>query len=167
MSHLNKRILTINAFLAIAVAWLLLHPHAAMADSNDQSAFSMSVPSIRSVSAGTGTMIFTPDLTQILAGWTTSQDLATTVSSNVDWVLTISGSQSNWTGPWSKPVGDIYWKYGAGDYAALTILQATVTSGGPVEEGDYPISLKVALDLVTDEPGEYSYSYIVIELTAP
>jgi hypothetical protein len=112
-------------------------------------------------------MIFTPVLSELLAGWTTPQDLNTTVSTNVDWVLTIMGSQSNWTGPWLKPVGDIYWKYGAGDYAALTTLSANVTTGGPVEGGSYPISIKIALDLVTDVPGEYSYTYIVIELTAP
>ncbi|MCX6646881.1 MAG: hypothetical protein NTY09_11110 [bacterium] len=166
MSHFSKRILTILVFLAIATGGLLLHPYAVWA-ANDQSAFSMSVPSVSSITAGSGTMFFTPVLSELLAGETTPQDLGLTVSTNVDWVLTITGSQATWTGPWSKPVGDIYWKYGAGDYAALTTSPAEVTTGGPVEEGDYPVSIKIALDLVTDEPGEYSYTYIVIELTAP
>ena len=166
MSHLIKRTLIILIFLAVFAGGLLLLPLTVWAE-NDQSAFSMSVPTVSSVTAGSGTMIFTPDLAQILAGETTPQDLDVTVSTNVDWELTITGSQATWTGPWSKPVGDILWKYGAGDYAALTTSSASVATGGPVEDGSYPISIKIALDLVTDIPGEYSYTYIVIELTAP
>ena len=167
MNRMNKKIPIVRVFLIAAAMWLMLHPYPLRAESNDQSNFSMTVPEVRSVTAGSAMMVFTPDLTQILNGETTPQNLDTTVSTNVDWVLTIRGSQSNWTGPWSKPVGDIFWKYGAGDYTALTTLSADVTSGEAVDGGSYPISIKIALDLVADEPGEYSYQYIVIELTAP
>jgi hypothetical protein len=125
------------------------------------------VPGIRSVYVGSGTLIFAPDVIQVLEGWTTPQTLDTTVSANEDWALTITGSQGAWTGPWAKPVGDIYWKYGAGDYAALTTSSANVMTGGPVDNGSYHIDFKIALDLVTDMPGNYSYSYIVIEISAP
>jgi len=167
MSHPIKRILTILVFLAVSTAGILLLPQTVWADSNDQSAFSMTVPSIRTVAVGSGTMFFTPGLPEILAGETTPQDLELTISTNDDWELTIAGSQSNWTGPWSKPVEDIFWKYGAGDYASLTTTPASVTTGGPVDAGDYPISIKIALDLVADAPGGYSYTFILIELTAP
>jgi hypothetical protein len=166
MSHSARRHLATLTLLAIA-AYLLIPIPAVLAASQDDSAFSMTVPGVRSLSVDTNTIYFTPDVTQLLAGWTTEETLITTVNANVDWVLTITGSQSNWTGPWSKPVGDIYWKYGAGDYAALTTLAANVATDGPVDGGSYPISFKIALNLAIDVPGEYSYQYVVLELAAP
>ena len=167
MTHQKNMKQAIRIILVATMVWMILYPPEARGDTSDTPAVSMTVPSVRSVSASTATMVFTPGLTEVLAGWTDPQDLDTTVSANVDWVMTITGSQANWTGPWLKPVGDIYWKYGAGSYAALTTSSVDVVSNGPVDGGIYTLSLKIALDLLTDEPGAYSYSYVVIELTAP
>jgi hypothetical protein len=166
VDHVRNRALIVRAGLAVAAALLLILPSSVRAE-DDQSDFSMTVPGVKAITIESGTLIFAPDLTQLLDGWTTVEILDATVSANEDWLLTIRGSLDNWTGPWLKPVGDIYWKYGAGDYAPLTTSSVDVTTGGPVNSGSYSLDFKIALDLETDTPGNYSYTYVTIELTAP
>jgi hypothetical protein len=166
MNYSSDRIFGMRACLALIAALLLIFP-AGVGAEEDQSGFSMSVPGVKSITIESGTLIFAPDLNQLLDGWTTVEALDATLSSNEDWLLTISGSQATWTGPWSKPVGDIYWSYSAGDFTALTTSSAEVTSGAPVADGSIQIDFKIALDLGDDIPGNYSYTYVVLELTAP
>ena len=166
MNYSSDRIFGMRARLALIAALLLIFP-AGVGAEDDQSAFSMSIEGVRAITIESGTLIFTPDLTQLLAGWTTVEPLDSTLSSNEDWLLAIRGSQATWTGPWLKPVGDIYWSYGAGGYTALTTSSADVTSGVPVANGAVQINIKIALDLGDDIPGNYSYTDIVLELTTP
>ena len=166
MNYSSDRIFGMRACLALIAALLLIFP-AGVGAEEDQSGFSMSIPGVKSITIESGTLIFAPDLPQLLAGWTTVETLDATVSGNEDWFLAIRGSQAGWTGPWLKPVGDIYWSYGAGDYTALTTSSEDVTSGAPVADGSVQIDFKIALDLGDDKPGNYSYTYVVLELTTP
>ena len=166
MNHPCNRISGMAACLASIVALLLIFPAGVRAE-EDQSGFSMSIEGVRAITIDSGTLVFTPDLAQLVAGWTTVETLDSTLSSNEDWLLTIRGSSATWTGPWLKPVGDIYWSYGAGGYTALTTSSADVTSGVPVANGAVQINIKIALDLGDDTPGNYSYTNIVLELTTP
>lgn len=153
--------------LIIAVVILLVLCPAAYAEPEDDSAFSMGVPGVRSLTLEQSNIQFGPDALQMLDGWTHQGVLIAWVNANVDWVLTIRGSKELWEGPWQKPVSDIYWKYGGADYESLGMLSAYVASGGPCIKYTCPIYFNVMLDLERDVPGEYYYAYILFELSAP
>jgi len=170
---------TAHLTFILAIAIMLFCIPAAYAEPEDESDFTMSVPGVRSLTIDPDSLRFDPDLDQITRGYTDEEVVIATVSANVGWVLTITGSAQVWEGPWQKPVGDIYWKYGGGEagsigtdsgvagYQSLTTLSAVVVSGGPCNQHTYPISFGVKLDIEKDVPGEYYYAYIVFELTTP
>ena len=163
----NNRRVTILKNLIIAVVMLLVLCPAAHAESEDDSGFSMGVPGVRSLTLEDNNIQFEPDTLQMLDGWTHQEVLIARVNANVDWVLTVRGSDEYWEGPWQKPVSDIYWKYGGLDYESMSTQNATVASGGPCNQNTYPIHFKVMLDLESDVPGDYYYEYVVFELSAP
>ena len=162
----NRRVAKLKQ-LIIAIVILLVFCPSAYADPVDDSGFGMSVPGVRSLTLEQDNLQFEPDILQFLDGWTHQEVLIARVNANVDWVLTIRGSDELWEGPWEKPVTDIYWKYGGGEYASLDTQSAYVASGGPTNQQAYPIHFKIKLDLEWDVPGEYYYEYVIFELSAP
>jgi hypothetical protein len=177
MRHKNNIRTTILTRLILAAAVLIICSPAAYADPEDESDASISVPGIRSLTLEQNSLHYEPNINQMLEGWTEQQVLITRVSANVNWVLNIRGSDEFWEGPWDKPVGDLYWKYGGGSgssvsrsdagYQPLGTQPTEVASGGPCNQRTFPIHFRVKLDLETDVPGEYYYTYVVIELTMP
>lgn len=167
MIQTNNRRIAILKQLIIAVVILLVLCPAAYAEPEDDSAFSMGIPGVRSLTLEQENIQFEPDAIQMLDGWTHQEVLIALVNANVNWVLTVRGIKELWEGPWQKPVSDIYWKYGGGDYESLGTQSAHVASGGPCNPATYPIYFKIMLDLESDVPGVYYYAYIVFELSAP
>jgi hypothetical protein len=168
MGHTKNLSTAILIQSIIAVAIVLLWSPAARSGPEDDSDFSVSVPGVRLLTLERDSIRFEADILQIVDGWTNEEMLVARVSANVDWVLTVRGSEELWEGPWQKPVSDIYWSYGGGEYRPLSSTEsAQVVAGGLSKEAGYPIELKVKLDLEKDVPGEYYYSYLVVELTAP
>jgi hypothetical protein len=158
----------IKKLLLPAIIILLLWSPAARSGPEDDSDLSMSVPGVRLLTLERDTISFEPGILEMVDGWSNEEVLTARVSANVDWVLTIKGSEALWEAPWDKPVSDIYWSYGGGEYVPLSSTQsAQVVAGGLSKEAAYPIKLKVMLDLEKDVPGKYYYSYLVVELTAP
>lgn len=167
-SHIsNKRRVAILKQLFFSVVILFAFCPAVLADPVDDSGFSMGVPGIRSLTLDQNNIHFEPDIRQMVDGWTHQEVLIARVNANVDWVLTVRGSDDLWDGPWEKPVTDIYWKYGGGEYASLDMQSMYVASGGPTNHQAYPIHFKVKLDLALDVPGDYYYEYVIFELSSP
>jgi hypothetical protein len=132
-----------------------------------QSGFSLVVSEVRSLSIDSGSSYLSPGAAEILAGWTQEHSTDITISSNTEWVLSIRGASPTWDGPWAKPVGDVYWSCNGSDYMPLSTDPAQVCLGGPSDHRPYPINFKVHLDPLKDIPGDYRYTSIVLELTAP
>ena len=153
--------------LIIAVVILLVFCPSVHAEPEDESGFGMSVPGVRMLTLEQENIEFDPDILQFLDGWTHQEVLIARVNANVTWVLTVRGSDDLWEGPWDKPVTDIYWKYGGGEYASLGMQSAYVASGGPCNQLTYPIHFKVKLDLAFDVPGDYHYEVVIFELSSP
>ena len=153
--------------LIAATAILIFFAMPSSAEPEDDSDFSMRITDVRMLTLDRNTVSFEPGITEILEGWSKHELVNTHVSANVPWVYTINGTKETWEGPWEKPVTDIYWKYGGMEYASLTISPAIVATGGPCNNQAYPIHFKIKLDIGQDIPGEYFYSYILFELTAP
>lgn len=88
------------------------------------------------------------------------------VSSNEDWQVTVQGS--NWSGPKSKPVGDLNWKSNYttmgtmdtvntyhGSWNSLTTSSVPVASGSPGKGGQFILDYRVNLEW-QDAPGTYT-----------
>jgi len=157
----------IHNLLIPAIIILLLCCPAAYAGEDDDSDLSMRVPDVRLVNVEPGSINFAPDMTDMINGWTKTEEITAVVSANTNWVLTIKGSEEYWEGPWQKPVSDIYWNLAGGEYQPLTTQSTEVASGGKCNGSGYPIHMKVELDLSQDAPGEYYYYVIIFELTSP
>ena len=149
------------------MAILVLCAASGHAEEDDDSGFSLSVLDVRILSLDRSSLEFTPGAREMVEGFTHQQVLQARVSANANWVLTISGTEGNWSGPWPKPVEYIYWKYDGGEYVCLTTSAAEVFSGGPADQRTLPVHFKVKLDFETDLPGRYTYEYVVFELAEP
>ena len=156
---LARLICTAAAILALCIP--------ALADSDDDGEFAMSVPGVRTLKLDRNSLQFTPGAMELENGWTQQQVIIARVSANVDWVVKLSGTENYWDGPWEKPVADIHWKYGGGGFTSLTTTEAAVEQGGPANQRSLPIHFKIKLDWVKDIPGEYTYAYILFEVTEP
>ena len=139
----------------------------AFASPEDTPDMSLSVPGVRMITLDKHSLDFIAGGGDFDRGWTETKEITARIGSNVNWVLMISGTGDSWDGPWAKPVSDIFWKYGSGEFHALSTGGASVTSGGPVNNLSVPIHFKIKLALDKDIPGEYRYEYILMELTAP
>lgn len=146
---------------------LLFFLPAAHADPTEGSSLTISIGEVRTISLESGSIYLSPNINELLEGRIEPQTWDAIVSSNVDWVLTIRGTEDTWDGPWQKPVGDILWSYEGGDFTPLDMEPQVVWSGGPSNREHYPINFTVELDFINDVPGEYHYGYIVLELSAP
>lgn len=155
------------ARVAIASAVFLLLASAVPAASEDNSGFTISIPAVRYLDLENQSINFVPEPQMFLTGWSEELQAMAKVSSNVDWVLTIKGTEGFWEGPWSKPVSDIVWKYGAGEFNSLSMEPVEISSGGPASGQEYPVDFKIKLDLANDLPGDYVYTYVIFELSAP
>jgi len=155
------------ARLIVATIFLLLLTRSAFAVPDDQSGFSIIIEDVRTLSLDSEITYFAPDVMQILSGWTGEQVWTTTINANVDWVLTIRGTEAFWDGPWQKPVGDIWWEYNGGGFVPLDTEPAEVCSAGPSDHQVHQIRFRLAVDLLKDIPGDYYYGYLVLELAAP
>ena len=94
------------------------------------------------------------------------------VWANAGWALYVIGSTSSFTGPYSKPAEDIIWMDGENNgWHRLT------TSGDPVlvhdmvtkpVEGHHHISMdfRILLQWAYDQPGDYTYEFVELTLTA-
>lgn len=151
--------------LIMAVFLMLVLP--AYGGTDDGSGFTMSVTGIRYLTLENGSVAFTPEPEQMINGWTTEEQSVVWVSANVPWVLTIRGSEDYWEGPWAKPVSDIYWRYGTSEFIPLGTTSETIAIDGPVSSEQFLIDLKIKLDMENDLPGDYTYSYVVFEISAP
>jgi hypothetical protein len=149
-----------------AAIFLFLTP-AIQADSDSDSGFTMTVDEVRLLSLDQDSVYLTPDVKALMDGKTESVDLTANVWSNAYWALTIRGSESEWEGPWPKPVGDILWRNGPnGEFTPLDTEPVTIAEGGPVNNEAFDLTFSVKLDMAKDVPGEYSYSSVILELTA-
>jgi len=162
----NRLARSLAQFACIA-ALLVFIGLPAWADSEDDPDFYLSVPGVRALKLDRTSLQFTPGAQEMEAGWTQQQVLLARVSANVEWALKLSGTVEQWEGPWDKPVGDIHWKCGGGGYTALTLTEAVAAEGGPCNQQTVPLHFRIRLDWANDTPGEYTYSYILIEVTQP
>jgi hypothetical protein len=151
----------------IPAALMLAFPCAAVAQRDYESGFSIVISEVRLLTVETESAFIAPDAGEVLSGWTGEQTLGVTVSANTEWVLWIRGTEPAWDGPWSKPIGDIHWSCGESEYVPLDTMPAEVCAGGMSDHEPYQINFKIALDPLKDVPGDYYYTYIVIELTSP
>lgn len=154
------------AQLILGATFLLLAA-VAHADTVDESGVSIIISEVRSLVLDSESVSLAPGVTELLAGWTEERYWNATVSSNADWVLTIRGTEATWEGPWPKPVGDIWWENGGGEYVPLDTEPVEVCRGGPADHEAYSIHCRIALDPERDIPGDYFYANIVFELTTP
>ncbi len=165
-SHFRPPSLALKITLLMAL--LLCQPVTILrADTEESSSFSFIIPEIRMLSLETGTSVCLADTNALLTGWTEVQTWDIVVSSNVDWVLTVRGTQSAWEGPWPKPVSDIWWACDSGDFVPLDTAPLEGCSGGPSDHESHPVHFRIAMDMLQDIPGDYFYGYIVFELAAP
>ncbi len=140
---------------------------AAHADPTDVGGLTISIGEVRAISLNSTSILLSPNMNELLDGRIEQQSWDALVSSNVDWVLTIRGSEEIWDGPWQKPISDILWNYEGSEFTPLDIEPQVVCAGGPSNREHYEINFTVELDFVTDIPGEYHYGYIILELSAP
>jgi len=154
-------------YLIPAIIVLLLCCAAAYAKQEGDSDLSMQVPDVYLLDVEPGSIDFQPDLGNVLEGWTEAREVTAIVSANADWVLKIRGSQEFWEAPYQKPVSDIYWNLAVGDFQPLSTQFAPVVSGGLADASEYPIHIKVKLDISKEIPGDYHYYYVVIGLMTP
>jgi hypothetical protein len=152
--------------LPVIIILLLLCP-ASYADREDESDFSMRCPEVRYLTLEPDSLDFESSMANMVEGWTSTKVLTARVFANVQWVMKIKGTSGTWEGPYAKPISDIYWSYGTGTPVPLTTDSATVVSGGCCFNEPFPIDIKVKLDMTRDVPGDYYYTYILVELSAP
>lgn len=167
MRHLSSRHTAAFAQLVLAGFFLLAVPLPSLAVRESESDFSIVISEVRSLTLDAESIYLDPAASELIAGWTEERSWNATVCANVDWVLSIRGTDPTWEGPWPKPVGDIYWSYDGSEFVPLDTLPVEVCVDGPVDHKSYPITFRIALDPLEDVPGEYRYGYIVLELTAP
>lgn len=163
----NRLAWSLARFACLTAALCVLHVAPALAAPEDDSDFYMSVPGVRTLKLDRTSLQFTPGAMELESGWTQQKVIVAHISANVDWALRISGTMEAWEGPWDKPVGDIHWKCGGGGFTALTTTEAVAAEGGPSNQQAFPLHFKVKLDWTKDIPGEYTYSYILLEVTEP
>ena len=166
MKFKHKAVVILSLILT-AITFSLLSALPAHAGPEDDSGFSMSVTGIRYLYLENETLEFTPDAEQMLDGWTTTEQSVVWVSANVPWLLTIRGTEEYWEGSWLKPLSDIYWKFGNAEYIPLSTEPENITLDGPINAGQFPIDIRIKLDMETDLPGNYTYTYLLFELSAP
>lgn len=167
MRHSGRKYTLVLTQIILTTAFLLVFTEAAHADMVYESGFSITISEVRSLTLDSDTVNLTPDATSVLTGWMEEQTWEVNVWANVDWVLRIRGTSSTWEGPWPKPVGDIYCAYAGSEYVPLDTAPVEIYRGGPADHESYPINFRIALDPLLDIPGEYYYSYIVLELESP
>ena len=138
----------------------------AWAEANHQTDFSIIVGEVRTVSVDRENLDLIPVAAELIAGWTRVGTLNITVSANVEWALSIRGSEPFWEAPWNKPVGDIFWSYNGSEYFPLDVIATEVLTGGPSDNEIYPLNFKISLDPLEDIPGDYYYPEIIIEVTS-
>jgi hypothetical protein len=153
--------------ILVAVFILLVCSVAANAEAEDDSDVSMRIPDVRLVEVNPGYLEYYPSLNDMTNGWTETKQVTAVVSANADWVLTIKGSSESWEGPYAKPISDIYWNYGGGDYVPLSTQGAMIAVGGLSNGTGYDVSFRIKLDLSRDLPGDYHYYYVVFEMLEP
>ena len=135
-------------------------------DSEDRPEFSMDIDPVMFVQLDRENLDFNPGVNELIAGQSAAQQLTARVTANTDWVLTIAGSAELWDGPWAKPVGDILWRCGSGEFSSLTLSGVEIGSGGPAREQAVGIDFRIRLDVTKDTPGSYRYEYIVFQVAA-
>jgi hypothetical protein len=146
---------------------LLLFASAALAEPEQDSGFTMSVQEVRMLTIDRQSILLNPDIHEIINGMAEPEKLSMAVSANVAWVLTVRGTDPYWNGPWEKPVTDILWRVGQDEFKPLTTDPVEVMSGNPTTQKIFDIDLTSMLSMEKDVPGDYSYAYIVFELTPP
>ena len=159
IKYLAGAAITIAAFAFLAAG--------ARAAPEDEGDFSMSVPGVRMLTLDRRSLEFSPGGPELEAGYSEHKVIVASVSANAGWVLVISGTSAHWQGPWAKPVGDIEWRYGGGQYAGLSEQEVSVVSGGAQNGRAYPVHFRVKLDWESDAPGEYRYEFVMFQLTTP
>lgn len=167
MRHACNRITVVLVQFIIASTFLLVFTDSAYADSEFESSFSFIITEVRSLTLDSEGSVITPDATAVLTGWTEEHAWEVTIHANIEWVLSIRGTDGVWEGPWPKPVGDIYVACDGGEYVPLDIEPVEVCMGGPVDNELYPIRFRIAFDPLKDIPGDYYYNYIVFEIESP
>ncbi len=160
-----KYLLAIAAFAAALC--VSISGNAAFAAPDDEGDFSMSVPGVRMLTLDRRSLEFSPGGPELEAGFSEHKVVVASISANAEWMLVVSGSAAAWQGPWAKPVEDIQWRYGGGQYASLTMNEASVVSGGAQSKRSYPVHFRIKLDWENDVPGEYRYEYVMFQLTTP
>lgn len=150
------------AFMLVSVSGFI-----AYAAPEDEGDFSMSVPGVRMLTLDRRSLEFSPGGPEFEAGFSEHKVVVASVSANAEWLLVISGTSETWQGPWAKPVGDIQWRYGGGQYAALSRNEASVVSGGAQNQRSYPVHFRIKLGWENDVPGDYRYEFVLFQLTTP
>lgn len=96
-----------------------------------------------------------------------------TISSDVDWKLSVAGTASSFSCSgsecWqSKPREDVQWRESGGSYASLSGTSSTVAIGASTvpDSDDIIIDYRIVLDWSSDSPGTYTYDFVRYELSA-
>jgi len=152
---------------ALCAALALVWPVAVRAAGEDESDMSLTVGGVAILELDRSELDFDTTPEQFIAGMTASEATRCRVVTNSEWVLTIAGTASKWAGPADKPVEDVLWRSGGGDYTALSMSPAEVARGEPTAGLDVFLELAVKLRFEQDEPGEYTYRSVHYELTTP
>jgi hypothetical protein len=135
------------------------------AQNSDESDYTIIVTDISLVSIDSTQVTLAPDTYEWLNGWTNEQGWKVVCSSNEACVLTVRGLDETWDAPWPKPVGEIFWSYGGGEFQPLSTEPTEVCSIGPADHEVFTIQYKVALDILKDIPGEYFYTGVIFEIS--
>lgn len=99
------------------------------------------------------------------------------IRSNVNWTLTVKADTATWTGPWTKPTGDLVWKASVVNqppkftqisttYAGLSTTSAIVAKGLSGNNIKLNGHFKMLLSFDNDLPGNYQLGF-TYTLTTP